>query len=255
MLSTNQLKSLKKSLEEDKQAIKIHINVNSNMDSSIRETVGELSAYDNHPADLGTELFERERDFAIEGHQDKELKKINTALKAIDKGTYGKCQVCGDEIPFERLEVLPSTLHCVNHSPETSSGEYSPVKEHILVRSEVNSFMHEPEHGIVDTQDSFREVARFGTSETPADLVGDYNNYSELYNRGRNEDSLPEDYETYSATDITGEEKNVLPSRKLEEYEELLDSKGIESKIGDIPYKKRDSYIDDQQDDKKTETP
>ena len=40
----------------------------------------------------------------------------------------------------------------------------------------------------------------------------------------------------------------------MEEYEELLDRKGIESNIGDIPYKKRDSYLDDKQVDKKKET-
>jgi YteA family regulatory protein len=257
MLSTNQLDTLKKRLEGDKQAIKGQLNFNSkysNIDASLRETVDELSAYDNHPADLGTELFEREREFALDDHQDKELTNINTALEAIEKGTYGKCQVCGEEIPFERLAVLPSTLHCVNHSPKTSGGDDRPVEEDTLMRSGSNSFRHDSEHGVVDTHDSFEEVARFGTSETPSDLVGDYNNYNELYNVGKNEESYTEDYETYSATDITGQQKTVLPSRKMEEYEELLDRERIESKIGDIPYKKRDSYIDDKQDDKKTET-
>ena len=123
-----------------------------------------------------------------------------------------------------------------------------------LMQTESNSFRHDSEQGVVDTHDSFEEVARFGTSETPSDLIGDYNSYNELYNVGKNEESYTEDYETYSATDITGQQKTVLPSRKREEYEELLDREGIESKIGDIPYKKRDSYIDDKQVDKKTET-
>ncbi|MFF2447390.1 TraR/DksA C4-type zinc finger protein [Neobacillus sp. NPDC058068] len=257
MLSTNQLDTLKKRLEEEKQAIIDQINSTSqyrNMDVSMQETVGELSAYDNHPADLGTELFERERDFALEDHQDKELEKINTALEAIEKGTYGKCQVCGEEIPFERLEALPSTLYCVKHTLKTSGGDYRPVEEDILEPPKVNSFRHDPEQGVVDTQDSFEEVARYGTSETPADLVGDYKSYNDLYNKGKNEESYAEDYETYSATDITGQKKNVVMSRKMKEDKELLDRQGIESKIGDIPYKKRDSYLNDKQDNKKTET-
>jgi YteA family regulatory protein len=248
MLSTNLLDTLKKRLEEDKQAIEGQINTNSkynNKDESLRETVDELSAYDNHPADLGTELFEREREMALEDHRGAELEKINTALEAIEKGIYGKCQVCGEDIPIERLEVLPSTLYCVNDSPETSGGDYRPVEEDILEPSEVNSFRRDPKHGVVDTQDSFEEVARFGTSETPADLVGDYDSYNDLYNKGKNEESYTEDYETYSATDITGQQKTVLPSKKMKEYEELLDRKRIESKIGDIPYKKGDSYLDD----------
>lgn len=253
MLSTNQLDTFKKRLEEEKQAITGQLNLNgkySNKDESMRETVDELSAYDNHPADLGTELFEREREFALEEHRNEQLEKISTALESIEKGTYGTCIECGEEIPFERLEVLPSTLYCVNHSPETPGRDDRPVEEDILEPSEVNSFRHSPEQGVIDTQDSFEEVARFGTSETPSDLAGDFNSYNDLYSKGKNEESYAEDYETYSATDITGQQKTVLPSKKMEEYKDLLDRKGIDSKIGDIPYKNRDSYIDD----KKAET-
>lgn len=166
-----QLDTLKRILEEEKQAIKRQMNLNSkysNRNTSMRETVDELSAYDNHPADLGTELFEREREFALEEHQDKELEKVNFALSAIRKGIYGKCQVCGEEIPFERLEVLPSTLHCVNHSQETSDRNYRPVREELLEPPMVYSFRH----NLVDTQDSYEEVAKFGTSETPPTLLG-----------------------------------------------------------------------------------
>ncbi|WP_286228580.1 TraR/DksA C4-type zinc finger protein [Neobacillus mesonae] len=248
MLSTKQLDTLKKRLEKEKQEIKDQIDFNNkynNMDTSLRETVDELSAYDNHPGDLGSELMERQREFALEEHQDKELEKINRALDAIENGSYGKCQVCEEEIPYERLEALPATLYCINHTPETAGGEYRPVEEDLIEPPEVNSFRHQSEDGIVDTQDSFEEVARFGTSETPSDLVGDYDSYNTLYNKGKNEESYTEDYETYSATDITGQQKNVMPSRKLEEYKDLLDRKGIDSKIGDIPYKKGDSYLND----------
>ncbi|WP_338472490.1 TraR/DksA C4-type zinc finger protein [Niallia sp. XMNu-256] len=257
MLSTNQLDTLKKRLKEDKQAIKGQLNLNSKYndnDESLRETVDELSAYDNHPADLGTELFDREREITLDEHQDKELTKINQALDAIEKGTYGKCQVCEEEIPFERLEVLPSTLHCVNHAPQTSDADLGPIEEGPLMGTQSNSFRQDSQHGVIDPHDSFEEVARFGTSETPSDLVGDYGSYNELYNVGKNEESYTEDYESYSATDITGQEKVVLPSRKMEEYEELLDNEGIESKLGDIPYKRRDSYLEDKVEDKNTNT-
>ncbi|WP_160718733.1 TraR/DksA C4-type zinc finger protein [Bacillus sp. USDA818B3_A] len=250
MLTANQLTSLKKRLEEEKQTIQSQIDMNRDQDTNLQETVGELSAYDNHPADMGTELFDRARDLALEEHHYKELNNINTALEAMEKGIYGKCQVCEDKIPFERLEVLPSTLYCVDHSPEVSGGNHRPVEEDIIEPPKVNSFSREPKNGVIDTQDSFQEVAQFGTSETPSDLVGDYTSYNEMYDHGINEESYAEDYETYTATDINGKKKTVLPSRKMDEYKELLDKKGIDSKIGDIPYKYSDSYLDD----KKTET-
>ena len=86
----------------------------------IEKFVGELSAYDNHPADMGTELYDSEKDFALEEHADSELNKVNEALQAMEEGTYGKCKVCGTEIPYERLEVVPSTQFCVKHSNEQS---------------------------------------------------------------------------------------------------------------------------------------
>ena len=61
-------------------------------DSSQRGSVGELSAYDNHPADMGTELYEREKDFALEEHTDSELNKVNEALQAMEEGNVWTMQ-------------------------------------------------------------------------------------------------------------------------------------------------------------------
>ena len=50
--------------------------------------------YDNHPADMGTELFEREKDIALNVHAGSELDKVDNALQAMEDGSYGKCEVC-----------------------------------------------------------------------------------------------------------------------------------------------------------------
>src|SRR5690625_4736141 len=76
------------------------------LQSAVKDTTGELSRYDNHPADMGTELFERGKDVALNEHAEKELEEINSALHAIDEGTYGICVECGADIPFERLEAV-----------------------------------------------------------------------------------------------------------------------------------------------------
>src|SRR5690606_38525115 len=67
--------------------------------SSIHSELGELSSYDNHPADHGSELFARELDVALLEHEERELADIEEALQRIRKGTYGICEVCGQEIP------------------------------------------------------------------------------------------------------------------------------------------------------------
>lgn len=41
-------------------------------------------------------------------------REVMDALARIENGTYGSCENCGQEIPFERLEALPSTRFCMN---------------------------------------------------------------------------------------------------------------------------------------------
>ena len=122
LLTSGQLNQLKKQLLAEKDSLESLLQ--GNKEGSLegldaRETIGgELSMYDNHPGDLGTELYDRTKDFALEEHHDSEMDKVNAALQAITEGTYGKCKVCGNDILLERLEVLPSTLYCKEHSPE-----------------------------------------------------------------------------------------------------------------------------------------
>ena len=43
----------------------------------------------------------------------KELEEMDTALKKLDDGTYGVCEVCAEEIDDERLKVIPFATECV----------------------------------------------------------------------------------------------------------------------------------------------
>jgi len=38
---------------------------------------------------------------------------VERALEKLDDGTFGTCDVCGDVIPQERLEVQPWAVRCV----------------------------------------------------------------------------------------------------------------------------------------------
>ena len=42
-----------------------------------------------------------------------ELRTIDRALTLIEEGDYGTCEDCGERIPVERLEVLPTATTCV----------------------------------------------------------------------------------------------------------------------------------------------
>ncbi|HTJ74999.1 MAG TPA: TraR/DksA C4-type zinc finger protein [Acidimicrobiales bacterium] len=87
-------------------------------DQSESDSVGEISSYDQHQADMGTETFEREKDLSILEQVEAELADVEHALRRLDDGTYGTCEVCGKVIPDERLEAIPTARLCLEHQAE-----------------------------------------------------------------------------------------------------------------------------------------
>jgi len=81
---------------------------------SERDALSELSLADQHPADLGTEMFEREKDQSILERVEAELTDVERALRRADDGTYGLCEACGREIAKARLEIKPEARFCID---------------------------------------------------------------------------------------------------------------------------------------------
>jgi RNA polymerase-binding transcription factor DksA len=75
---------------------------------------GELTHYDQHPADQASETFEREKDLSILERLEDELAEIEAALQRVDDGTYGVDEVTGEPIDPERLDALPAARTNVN---------------------------------------------------------------------------------------------------------------------------------------------
>jgi RNA polymerase-binding transcription factor DksA len=87
-------------------------------EESESESMSELSSVDQHQADVGTETFEREKDLSILEQIEAELADVEHALKRLDDGTYGTCEVDGKPIPEERLEAMPAARLCMEHQVE-----------------------------------------------------------------------------------------------------------------------------------------
>jgi DnaK suppressor protein len=67
----------------------------------------QLSHVDQHPADEGTELFERERDDGVAQQLREVLAAIGRAERRLEEGTYGRSVESGAPIPDARLEAIP----------------------------------------------------------------------------------------------------------------------------------------------------
>lgn len=153
-------------------------------------SLSELSTYDNHPADIGTETFERGKDLAIRGNLEARLRDVEAALERVAAGTYGRCQACGREIPVERLAAMPETPYCVDcltrvEREEAGRERARPVEEELLSPPFGRSFLDTDTRGeggqvMFDGEDAWQAVARYGTSETPQD-VPDSAGYERLY--------------------------------------------------------------------------
>lgn len=77
------------------------------------DAVQELSSYDQHLADQGTETFERERDTSVLQRVEAQLQEVDNAEARIEAGTYGTCELCGRPIGDERLEAMPMARYCL----------------------------------------------------------------------------------------------------------------------------------------------
>ena len=63
--------------------------------------------------DAAAAVYEREKMLAIIQTLEHKVSAIERALKAAEKGSYGICEICGQPIDPERLEVRPQTTTCI----------------------------------------------------------------------------------------------------------------------------------------------
>lgn len=166
MLTNQELSILKNDLFTLKrQALKT--GEGTKQDRNMQEASGELSMYDNHPADMGTALFEREKDRTLHEQAESNVGKIDTALKAIQNGTYGYCDVCHQAISYERLEAVPYTTLCIEHAQEVEQS----LEQDTALNEVENPFDRTVDPLAIDYENSFEEVAEFGTSDSPSDFI------------------------------------------------------------------------------------
>ncbi|MBO8155579.1 MAG: TraR/DksA C4-type zinc finger protein [Bacillaceae bacterium] len=248
MPTKQQLSILRTYLERTKNRLEKRLEDHDHFDlkrGHYHESMGELSSYDNHPADEGSALYEREKDVALNEHMEKEMKDINHALKAMDQGTYGTCETCGKEIPFERLQALPTATHCKEHSPDQVVSRQRPMEEGVLMPPYGKFEFDDKDAAVYDSEDAWQEVAKWGTSETPQDMeipVGDYN---DIYPESEDRIGYVEDYENFAGNDIEGKNITIYPNDQHEKFEEALDDEGIMTTFGDLKPYEIDSYTEE----------
>ena len=67
--------------------------------ASMNDATGELSAYDNHPGDYGSEMHERSKDLGLLQMTRKQIAEIEEAQESIRDGNYGSAAIAGRRYP------------------------------------------------------------------------------------------------------------------------------------------------------------
>jgi DnaK suppressor protein len=112
----------------------------------------EASAFGMHQADAGSDAYDRDFALSLLSQEQDALYEIDEALKRIDLGSYGKCEMSGKPILRARLEAIPFarfTVECQSQLEKQSKAS--------RVRQSVTSLF-----GLTD------EEAREGEEEEPA---------------------------------------------------------------------------------------
>ncbi len=73
----------------------------------------EASAFGMHQADAGSDAYDRDFALSLLSQEQDALYEIDQALKRIELGTYGTCEMSGKPISHARLEAIPFARYTV----------------------------------------------------------------------------------------------------------------------------------------------
>ncbi len=219
LLQKNELKQL---LQDQKKLLtdRLENSDHFGLASSLKESSGELSNYDNHPADNANELFEKSKDLALNANTELNLYEVNDALMRINSPDYGLCDYCDQPIPFERLLIIPETRYCIRHSLKQEMSDYRPVEEDVLsIPFGATSFDRSGDLNGFNADDAWQIVESWGNSDSPA-MSDDreIQNYNDLFTEADESEGFVEAYESFVATDIYGKNVSIVRNKAYRKY-------------------------------------
>ena len=105
-LTATEIKEIKKHLEALKKDAEQRLKEKKDMDMPEAE-VGD-------PIDVAGQSLDKEILFELSGNSHHTISQIEAALRKIEKGIYGRCELCRQPIPKKRIKAMPFARYCVN---------------------------------------------------------------------------------------------------------------------------------------------
>jgi len=83
------------------------------MNGLAKESAEQMAGYSLHMADSGTDNFDRDFALSLLSSDQDAIYEIEEALRRMQRGTYGTCELTGKAIPKARLDAIPWTRFTV----------------------------------------------------------------------------------------------------------------------------------------------
>jgi len=151
-------------LQEKERLVRLIEGLEKGLRESQGDSLQELSTYDNHPADVATETYERSKDLGLRDNNRLLLAKVEEALRRLAEGTYGRCEACGQAIAPERLQAVPYTtlcFACKKEQEERQGHSLRPLEEETRAVHYGRIFREGDDLVAFDSEDSWQAVARY----------------------------------------------------------------------------------------------
>lgn len=106
-LTKKELKKFQELLEEKRKAVldRARATLSQNMTLDVNDLPDEM--------DLASSEYIQSFEFRLRGREKSLLNKLDLALRKIEHGTFGMCEVCDEPIGKKRLEARPETSLCI----------------------------------------------------------------------------------------------------------------------------------------------
>lgn len=118
-MKKSDIKKIRQILEERREQILSHA-------ATVKEPVYTISVEDlPDEVDLATTESNQSMNIRLRDREQILLRKINKAIAKIERGEYGVCEECEEDISIKRLEARPVTDYCIKCKEEQERVERS----------------------------------------------------------------------------------------------------------------------------------
>jgi RNA polymerase-binding protein DksA len=107
---------------------RLHGDMTQMEDNALNEDHGNTTRMPTDQAELGSGNFDQELTLSLLDSENDALGQIDGALKRIEDGSFGLCQVCGVKIPEPRLEAIPYAALCFQCASQREAGHGPQTK-------------------------------------------------------------------------------------------------------------------------------